>query len=438
MNNLQRVQNIFISSGGSLPANDTPIASGISLGQIGIYGPDMQALNPAGGDTITTAPYIYVMEGKQDSDGVSYVKKSMKISGTAITSYQAETYKAAQRQVWSIGYSRKTSSGLIEVNNDVNYNFTIRFKNDKWLYSERPELLNINFQSSSTATQLSIATQIASSINNSAYKKQVIAVVVGDGSLAYGLSGASNYGVEITAKDVDQFFNSTYTPNKVYFSVQVNDATGFGTSTTCTEIQAFDPGVGTYDQTFMLENKCFGYEGVANRRQWPIPVLDYSTTSTLYNSTLLGVVCTGVAGEDQVTFATSIAGIVLPGDKVELNGTNYEVKYIKGTGTGVTSANAVVLTSVIIPGGGFSSLDVAKVRTKYTVVSIEFNDAINTPTGVVAVANKSVIIAFPALKTDGTSAIIGGLSLAGTNVKAILDAWMTSTPLSPANITVVR
>lgn len=187
----------------------------------------------------------------------------------------------------------------------------------------------------------------------------------------------------------------------------------------------------------MLENKCFGYEGVANRRQWPIPVLDYSTTSTLYNSTLLGVVCTGVAGEDQVTFATSIAGIILPGDKVELNGTNYEVKYIKGTGTGVTSANAVVLTSVIIPGGGFAA-DVAKVRTKYTVVSIEFNDAINTPTGVVAVANKSVIIAFPALKTDGTSAIIGGLSLAGTNVKAILDAWMTSTPLSPANITVVR
>jgi len=421
MNNLQRVQNIFISNGSATPAGGSAITS-VTPGVIGVYGTGMAALTA--GNTVSTSTNtgaIYMVEGKTDASGVSYVKRSSKIDGMSILSYQAESYAPAQRQVWSIGFNRATSAGLIEVNNDVNYNFSIRFKNDKWLYSERPELLNINFQSSSTATQLSIATQVANSINNSAYKKQVVAIVVGDGTGVYGVTGASNFGVEITAKDVDQFFNSTYTPNKVYFSVQVNDATGFGTSTTCTEIQAFDPGVGTYDQIYMLENKCFGYEGVANRRQWPIPVLDYSASSSYVLSAAIAPTVTGTIGEDKVTFSATVAAILRAGEKVELGGVNYEIKYF-------ISSTVAVLTSVLVAGLVAAA---AKVRYQYDVITVEYNDAINTPTGVVAVANKSAVIAMPAIDAGGA---YSSTSAIGTAILAILNPWMASTAKAPANV----
>ncbi len=421
MNNLQRVQNIFISNGSATPAGGSAITS-VTPGVIGVYGTGMAALTA--GNTVSTSTNtgaIYMVEGKTDASGVSYVKRSSKIDGMSILTYQAESYAPAQRQVWSIGFNRATSAGLIEVNNDVNYNFSIRFKNDKWLYSERPELLNINFQSSSTATQLSIATQVANSINNSAYKKQVVAIVVGDGTGVYGVTGASNFGVEITAKDVDQFFNSTYTPNKVYFSVQVNDATGFGTSTTCTEIQAFDPGVGTYDQIYMLENKCFGYEGVANRRQWPIPVLDYSASSSYVLSAAIVPTVTGTIGEDKVTFSATVAAILRAGEKVELGGVNYEIKYF-------ISSTVAVLTSVLVAGLAAAA---AKVRYQYDVITVEYNDAINTPTGVVAVANKSAVIAMPAIDAGGA---YSSTSAIGTAILAILNPWMASTAKAPANV----
>ena len=421
MNNLQRVQNIFISNGSATPAGGSAITS-VTPGVIGVYGTGMTALTA--GNTVSTSTNtgaIYIVEGKTDASGTSYVKRSSKIDGMSILSYQAESYAPAQRQVWSIGYSRATSTGLIEVNNDVNYNFSIRFKNDKWLYSERPELLNINFQSSSTATQLSIATQVANSINNSAYKKQVVAIVVGDGTGVYGVTGASNFGIEITAKDVDQFFNSTYTPNKVYFSVQVNDATGFGTSTTCTEIQAFDPGVGTYDQVYMLENKCFGYEGVANRRQWPIPVLDYSASSSYVLSAAIVPTVTGTIGEDKVTFSATVAAILRAGEKVELGGVNYEIKYF-------ISSTVAVLTSVLVAGLVAAA---AKVRYQYDLITVEYNDAINTPTGVVAVANKSAVIAMPAIDAGGA---YSSTSAIGTSILAILNPWMISTAKAPANV----
>ena len=423
MNNLQRVQNIFISNGSATPAGGSAITS-VTPGVIGVYGTGMTALTA--GNTVSTSTNtgaVYMVEGKTDASGTSYVKRSSKIDGMSIISYQAESYAPAQRQVWSIGYSRAAAAGLIEVNNDVNYNFTIRFKNDKWLYSERPELLNINFQSSSTATQLSIATQIASAINNSAYKKQVVAIVVGDGTGVYGVTGASNYGVEITAKDVDQFFNSTYTPNKVYFSVQVNDATGFGTSTTCTEIQAFDPGVGTYDQVYMLENKCFGYEGVANRRQWPIPVLDYSASSSYVLSAAITPTVTGTIAEDKVTFSATVAAILRAGEKVELGGVNYEIKYF-------ISSTVAILTSPLVAGLVAAA---AKVRFQYDMVTIEYNDAINTPTGVVAVANKSAVIAMPAIDAAGA---YNSTSAIGTAILAILNPWMASTAKAPANVSI--
>lgn len=429
MDNLNRVQNILISDGTGLPANNAAITT-LAAGDIGVFGTDMTALNPAGGDTITTQPAIYIVEKKTDSAGVEYVKWSSKIDGRNVTKYEAESYKPSQRQVEVIGYNRKTAAGSIEVNDSTNYNFTIRFKNDKFNYSGRPEMLNVNFTSAASATQSSIATQIANAINNSSFASIVTALKVGDGTGVSGLTAATNFGVEITGADIEQFYITSYQPNIVYFSVHVNDESGFGTTTTKTTIQDFTYGTGTYSQVYMLENKLFANEGTLNRRQWPIPVLDYSASSSLVLSAAITPVATGTSGEDTVTFDLTIASILRVGEKVEIDGVNYEVKYIKGDGTGVGAANGVVLTSALTtsPAG-----DPCKVRLKYDLVTIEFNDSINTPTGVVATANKSVIIAVPAIDAAGA---YNSLSTAGTNLKALLDAWMTTTPGAFANISI--
>jgi len=422
MNNLHRVQNIFISDGTALPANNAA-TSAVTSGKIGVFGSDWTALDPSGADTISTQPAIFIVESKTDSSGVTYLKKSSKIDGTSVLNYNAESYKPSQREVWAIGYNRKTATGTIEVNNDSDYHFTLRFKNDKTLYSERPEVLNPHFQSSTSATQLSIATQIAGIINASSYKAIVTAIVVGDGTGVYGLTSASNYGVEITSKDIDQYFATTYTPNKVYFSAHVDDSSGFGTTTTCTQIQAMTYGSGTYDQVYVAENKALGYEGVLNRRLWPIPVLDYSSSSSYILSSAIVPTVTGTISEDKVTFSATVAAMLRAGEKVELGGVNYEIKYF-------ISTTVAVLTSVLTAG---LSAAAAKVRFKYDLVTIEFNDAITTPTGVVAVANKSIVIAVPSIDAGGAYTT---LSSAGTDLQAVLNTWMASTPRAFANISI--
>jgi len=420
-NNTNRVQQIFISDGTALPANNADTTS-LTAGKIGIYGQDMLALNPAGGDTITTQPYIYIMESKTDSNGVGYLKRTGRIDGANIISYTAKKYAAEKRSVWSIGHSRLTGVGTIEVNNDTDYKFAIRFKNDKQLYSERPEVLSVLFTSSSTATQLSIATQITSAINNSAYRGQIKAVTVGDSTGVYGLTGATNYGVEIWGLDVPLNLSTTYTHNQVYFSVSVLDASGFGTTSTCTEIQAMDPGNGTYAQVYQMENFDLGTEGVLNRRQWPIPSFDYSASST-YLSGTTGLTATIVLNSDLVVFSGAVAGILSAGDKVTIDSVNYEIKYL------TSATDAVLTTPITTPSGaGKTSL----VRVKYDLINIEYNDAINTPTGVVAIANKSVVIAVPAIDNGFA---YSSKSAAEQDVIDILDAWMATTPRAFAAIT---
>ena len=420
-NNTNRVQQIFISDGTALPI-DNAATSAVTAGKIGIYGQDMLALNPAGGDTITTQPYIYIMESKTDSNGVGYLKRTGRIDGANVISYTAKKYAAEKRSVWSIGHSRLTGVGTIEVNNDTDYKFAIRFKNDKQLYSERPEVLSVLFTSAAVATQLSIATQITSAINNSAYRGQIKAVTVGDGTGVYGLTGATDYGVEIWGLDVPLNLSTTYTHNQVYFSVSVLDASGFGTTSTCTEIQAMDPGNGTYAQVYQMENFDLGTEGVLNRRQWPIPSFDYSASST-YLSGTTGLTATIVLNSDLVVFSGAVAGILSAGDKVTIDSVNYEIKYL------TSATDAVLTTPITTPSGaGKTSL----VRVKYDLINIEYNDAINTPTGVVAIANKSVVIAVPAIDNGFA---YSSKSAAEQDVIDILDAWMATTPRAFAAIT---
>ncbi len=421
-NNTNRVQQIFIADGTALPADNGAIST-VTAGKIAIFGQDMLALNPAGGDTISTQPYIYIMESKTDSNGVGYIKRTGRIDGANILSYNGAKYAPAKRSVSAIGFDRLLNTGTIEVNPSTDYKFAIRFKNDKQLYSERPEVLSVLFTSSSTATQLSIATQIASAINNSAYKKQILSVVVGDGTGAYGLTAAANYGVEIWALDIPTNSATYYGTNQVYFSVHVLDATGFGTTTTCTEIQAFDPGNGTYNQVYAMENFDLGNEGVLNRRLWPVPSFDYSSSSTYITSSAIVPTSATTIGLDKVTFSATVAAMLQAGDKVSIDAVLYEIKYF-------ISTTVAILTTAAL---STNATGVVLVRVKYDLITIEYNDSINTPTGVVAIANKSVVIAVPAITSGGAYTT---QSQSGTDTKAILDTWMASTPRAFAAITI--
>lgn len=443
--NTTKVTEIFIGNGAALDANNTSIAS--ITKQIAIVGSDMTTLNPAGGDTITTQPIIYLVNKLANGE----LKRSFPIKGTSISGWKGQHYKPARREVWGIGYQRGSvvdgvttaAGGSITVNNSTDYNFSIRFKWDKTFYSERPEVLNVTFRSSATATQSNIADQIVNSINNSGYgssiagMKCIKAVKVGDGTGVYGLTGATNFGVEIWGLDVNQFQNTSYGDRKVYFSVAVDDSTGFE-GTNCTNIQTHSYGTGTYNQVYNMENYYFQYEGVLNRTLWPIPTLSYLTSGTYVTSgnvtaaatTPTGNITAATINEDMVTVATATTGL-RPGEIIDINGTQYEIKYIK-------SATEFIVTTPLTATYTGANL---KVKYLYNVLNIELTDVITTPGANVGQFSKKVIvIATPAIDAAAADPFDRTLDSADTSAEQldildILNPWMTSTPLAPATVT---
>jgi len=420
---IHKVTNIFVGNGSALEAD----VNTLTVGKLGLFNSN-QAILASAYSAGGAADSIQFSETY--SDGT--FKKSMWINGRSVVSARAEAYKPATREVWALGYNRKTATGSIEVNNDSDYTASIRFKNDKSLYSERPEVLRINFISSATASQLSIATQAAAIINNGGFKTLISAIVVGDGTGVYGLTGATNYGVEITAKDIEQFQSSTYKENRVYFSVHVDDSTGFGTTTTCTQIVANSYGTGTYNQVYNKENFEYQYEGLSNRRLWPAqtPKLKVSSTAILSGAT--GVNVSGTISEDKVTFAADISGFIRVGELVELDGANYEVKYMNAAGTSVWLTTP--LSATITAG------DKAKVRCFYSVIVLTFAD--NTFTSgadVQALAQKSIYVATPAINTaaawtTSAAASLTTSSTEGASLISKLNTWLASTPAAPATL----
>jgi hypothetical protein len=349
-------------------------------------------------------------------------KKSMLIDGSSVIGARGKRYTPATREVWAIGYDRKLAAGSIEVNNASDYTASIRFKNDKSLYSERPEMLRINFTSSATATQLNIATQIASAINNSGFKTLVKAIVVGNGTGVYGLTAATAWGVEISALDINQFRSSTYKENRVYFSVQVEDATGFGSSTTCTQISANSPGEGTYNYIYNKENFDYQYEGLSNRRLWPAQQVSFNVANTGYLTAAIVPTVTGVVNEDTVTFSATVAAIIRPGELVELNGNMYEVKYF-------ISATVAVLTTVV---PAIAALSAVKLKYFYNILILEFTDnSFTSGADLISVARKSVYIATPAINAGAAYTAISAGSTEGASLLANLNAWLATTPAAP-------
>lgn len=427
-----KITNVFISDGTDLKSNGTAFTT---ITDLGIVGGAMT--NVAGPTTIAANPTLYFVNKVADGS----FKKSVPVAGTAVTSYKGTSYAPASRCVWAIGYHRAnlaaaiTAGGSIEVNNSTLYSFDLHFVNDKTFYSERPEYLRIEFTSAASATQLSIATQIAAKINSSAFGasvsgvKEVEAVVIGDGTGVHGLTGATNYGVEITSLDINQFRETTYTIEKVNYSVQCDSSTGFG-ATTVTQLVTMDPGSGTYEEVYVAEKVGKRNEGVLNWTKFPVPTQDYLSKAAGFLSGAFTQTCTGTAGEDEVTFSASTVysgGQFVAGSKCVLDGVDYEIKYWK-------TSTVAVLTSVLTTSPSTSAV---KGYAWYDLITIGLtNVTIQDGSGVSQVSKKIVTLALPAIDVAGssTTTVMTTASTIVTSVEAVLNPWMTSAPLNPATL----
>lgn len=423
---IQKVNEIFVGNGTNLDGGGTAFTS--IAAQIAIVGTDMTCL--ASTDTIATANRGSIYFVNKYSDGT--FKRSMPIKGTSVTGYKGETFRPATRMVTAIGYDRKAATGSIVVNADTFYAASIIFKNDKDMFSERPERLSIEFTSSTTATQSSIADQIVNAINNSAYGssatgiKVVKAVKVGDGTGVYGLTGAANYGVEIWGLDVNQFANTTYQANYVYFTSQVDDATGFDTTSTSV-IQYMDSGAGTYNGIYNMENKFLGTEGALNRRLWPIPTYTLLAVDPAVTSgTLAAFTVTGTSGEDKLTFSAAASTQLPAGSKIVVSGNTYEIKYY-------ISTTVAILTSVLLTSPAATAVSA---KAGYDVISVSFTDTTyQDGAGVGQFSTKTLYIATPTIASGATS-MTAAASAEGAAILAILNTWMPSTPLNPPTVSI--
>lgn len=446
---IHKVTNTFVGNGTALETS----VNTLTPGKLGLFTMANTVLAAAYAASSATQK-IQVSETFADGS----FKKSMLIDGASVIGARAERYAPAQREVWSIGYQRGSvvagvttaAGGAIEVNNASDYTASIRFKNDKSLYSERPEMLRINFTSSATATQLSIANQIANAINNSGFKTVIKAIIVSNGPLVaatstslavYGdatLGAATVYGVEITALDINQFRSSTYKENRVYFSVQVDDSTGFGTSTTCTQVQPNSYGEGTYNYIYNKENFDYQYEGLSNRRLWPAQQVSFNVSSTGYLSGNVAAAATNPTGNvttvinnDIVTVATSTLGL-RGGEIIDINGVPYEIKYI------LSATKFVITTPASASYGAAANL---KVRYFYSIIVLEFNDnSFTSGADLISVARKSVYIATPAIDAAAADPFDSTGDAADTSAEGIsllskLNAWLATTPAAPATLT---
>lgn len=434
-NNLFRASQIFIANNGaSLVASGSGVAS-VTPTNLGVFG--QTQVEVAAAPTITSEPELTIFSGYSDGN----VKKSNKIKSNSVVSYKGARYQPDSRDVWALGYNRKTATGSIEVANDTDYTFVVGFKFQKELYSERPLDIRINFRSTAVATQLQIAIQAYALLTiHPGLKKDVNAIIVGDGNSAaaptttvfqgvtytiYGGSGATNYGLEIWGKDIAQFQNTQYLVRRPYFIIAADRNTGFGLTTTVSQINAMDIGVGNYDQIYNAENFDYGNEGVTNRRLWPIPTLEYRASSTLITAAAIVPTVTVVATADEATFSASVAGILQVGQTFVV-GTSNEVVRIKYFVSGTV---AVLEAPVVTSEAGVT----VSPKFAYSVIDIDFKDNVISPTGVQTDAQKQIRIAVPAIDSAGA---YNSLSAIGTSLKTLFDSWMASTPgsFAPINI----
>lgn len=419
-----RVQNLVVSAdtaivAGALDVNTTNISTQGTLAFAG-----QNNLTLAAGTTISDSETLSIWNYITAN---ASLRRTMSIPGRKITKYTAIAYQPAKRKVVAIGYNRKTLAGSIPVAASTDYTFTVHVASDKQTYSERNLNFTLNFLSSASATQSTIATQVVNAINgptgsNSYLPDLLTAVKVGDGTGAYGLTGATNYGVEVTGNLLTQAVGSyaIETPN---FDIECNSLTGWGQGYVPTTINAQDDGSGTYQQMYNLENFLLGQEGQMNRTLWPTPTQNFTVSSTANLSA--AVVGTGnvgtTSGSDVITFATT-NNMMNPGDLITLDAVNYEIKYLIST----TSA---VLTSAC---GATAAAATLKKRGFYSQIVIEFtNPNLIDGAGVNQDNKQSVVIAVPSWTTGSVFTLT---STAAASILALLNPYMNSLGFASATL----
>jgi len=406
---LHKVKTILIGDGTAIPAGASAVnTTNVATGDIAVVGKN--ALTLTAGNTVSDSDGIYIFQGQADGN----LKRSPLIPARKVTSFQSEPYTAATRCVRSIGYDRKAATGSIEVNVDTIYEFSINFKNNKFLWSERPLKFRLPFTSSASATQSTIATQIVNAINNhTSLKTQIVAIKVGDGTGVMGLTGATNFGVEITGKTLTQF-NTNYSEEKVSFEVFTDNQVGFGDTTT-TSISERSFGSGTYLQVYNEENFNFGYDGVLNRTKWPIPTLVYAASSTLTATTIVPT-ATMVTLEDKITFSATVSGMLAAGDFITINGNAFEIKYFIDT-------THAIATDVNATGGTLTTQAVTK-KVGYDMINIEFsNPSLSDGSGILNDNSQAVTIAVPAGIAASAYTVN---SVQGDDLLSLLNPYMNS------------
>jgi hypothetical protein len=193
-----------------------------------------------------------------------------------------------------------------------------------------------------------------------------------------------------------------------------------------------DLGIGTYNQVYNIENFDAQYEGVLNRRLWPIPALVLNTSATGVLSGVVGTLAVRVfTGGDliEATTSTFAAAGIQVGQLFALSGdgytTFYEVKYFVSTTLAVvTAVSAVTATAQSV-----------KAKMFYDIINIEYRTQVTTAGAAIGeFAEKSVMIATPAIDAGATN--LATNSTEGAAIVAILNPWMASTPLAPTAITI--
>lgn len=407
--NTHKVSEIFIATGAGLDTDTTAVGS--ITKQFNFLSADNTVVQ-GGSVTASTDPVIYALNELANGD----LKRSFPIKATNVVSMTGASYAPAKRCVRAIGYSRYGATGSIEVNNSTQYTGTIVFNYDKLLFSERQETLRFQFTSAASATQSSIADQIVSAINATAYAtgatKVIKAVKVGDGTGVYGTTAATNFGVEIWGLDVEQFNATSYKEVIVQFNVFLNSDSGFG-ATTKTDVQSADPGVGTYKSVYNLEKYNYQYEGVLNRRLFPVPELAYLASSTgITSTTLAAFTVTGTSGEDKLTFSGAASTQLPAGSIIVVSSNTYEVKYW-------ISSTVAVLTSVLLTS---PSTTAVAGKAWYDIINITIDDTVSTPgVNVSAVSKKHIVVAVEAIET--TDDAMTNASTTSSDLVTLLNAW---------------
>ena len=409
---IQKLKEVYVHTAAALDADDT--VYNVLTSQVAIVGGDMKALNPAGGDTISTQPEIAVVN--KFTDGT--FKRSFGVKGTSLSNFKGESYAPAQRNVWAIGYNRKTLAGALTVAASTEYEFSVRFKNDKSYFSERNETLRINFISAAGATQETIADQIVASVNSSGHgssvsgMKTIVAVKVDD--------GGGNFGAELVGLDIDQFFTTSYEEKQVYFSVHADNSTGFGL-TPATEVQALSKGTGTYNQVYSAENKA---SGKLNRTLWPVPETELLSSAAGSVSGALTATGSITATEDVLTLSGAEAGVGA-GSIITVGGESFEIKY-------AVSATVYIVNSLALATHAAAALTATAF---YDVFNIAATDStVQDGSGSVTTSTKTLKIF--SLAIDAGAGDMVTASAGSQDLMDILNGWMATTPLAPAAVVV--